>query len=99
MFYEDDIDSFFEDFGQDVVWTHGSVSMTISAIIDMPGAIQKISGVAIQVQSISATIKTADISGITQSDTITFDSTVYKITEILPDGTGITRLTLATGTR
>ena len=106
MINDSDIDVFFsDDFAEDVVWTDVavlpaiSVAHTISAIFDLPSQVQNIGNTGIIIQDITATVKTADVTGISTSDTITVRSVVYKIREILDDGTGITKLILAEAKR
>ena len=41
------------------------------------------------------TCKTSDVSDATFNDTLVIDSTTYYIKELLPDGTGVTRITLS----
>lgn len=102
MIGDSNIDVFFGDaFAEDVVWIDiGSqpeidVSHTIPAIIDLPSQIQNIGNIGIIIQDVTATVKSSDVVGISTSDTITARTIVYKIREILDDGTGITKLILA----
>lgn len=39
-------------------------------------------------------VKTSDVSGLTHGETMTVNSVAYKVREIQPDGTGLTRILL-----
>ena len=44
---------------------------------------------------LTALVFTSDVTDITNDATITYDGTVYKVIGIMPDGTGLTSLTMS----
>ena len=77
------------------VTIHGS-SSTISVILN--NEYFAIAGESVDIDGTQpvATCRTSDVANIDTSDSITIDSVNYNITNIQPDGTGITVLILQT---
>lgn len=103
MFYDDDIDAFFseDEFAKSVSYLeHGNTTATsISGIFDAPGNIVAIGRANMIIERPQILVKTSDIPNISPSDTMTIDSTVYKVVEWTSDGTGTTTVILAEGKR
>jgi hypothetical protein len=105
MFYDDDIDTFLstDEFAKGITWVDvgesNNVSHAISAIFDNPGQLQNIGNIGIIIQDITITVKASDVSGLEKRDQFIIDSVTYKIKDYQDDGTGIMRITLATGMR
>lgn len=100
MFYDDDIDVWFDEFAQDVTYTaSGVAAATISAIFDAPGTIQRIGAAAVLVDKPQITVKATDVPAPTLHDTAVVGGVTYKVTGYTPDGTGVTIITLAEESR
>lgn len=92
MFYEDDIDIFFDVFGEAAVYD-GAINVTV--IFDNNFEMLNIQTGEIESAGPQVTIKTSAIPNITHGKTLVIHSTTYYIRGIEPDGTGITKLTLS----
>jgi hypothetical protein len=103
MFYDDDIDVFFDEFAEDVIYTrHGynPVTMSKAMIFDLPGSLQPIGRVVVSIERPQGQIKTAAFPNLSRLDTFIVQGTEYKISEPPTDnGTGITTVILAEGSR
>lgn len=92
MFYDNDLDDYFTDFGVSASFSHaGGAPSTVTVIFD--NAFQFLEGV--QSTSPTVTCKTTDVATAIQGDTLTIGGTVFNIIEVQPDGTGITTLLLS----
>lgn len=79
------------DFGVDVQFG----GHTFKGIFDSPHNPIDIGGeVAFSIQESSVFMRTSDTSGIVQGSSILVDSRRYVVTDIQPDGTGMTNLVL-----
>jgi hypothetical protein len=67
----------------------------INVIFDQAGVIQPIGGAVFETSTPQCLAKTADVPGVVQGDTIVIDMVTWYITQILPDGTGMTKLILS----
>ena len=70
-------------------------SSTIKGIFDKESIEQAVGEAGIIEEVPMFTCKTSDVSSATFNDTLVIDSTTYYIKELLPDGTGVTRITLS----
>ena len=94
MFETDDLRSVFfseDDFAVPVVWNGNQ----FSAIFDSPYQAIGI-GVDIDASGAFPTIlcRSSDVTGIAFADSITVDGEAYRVSEIMPDGTGLTSIGL-----
>ena len=82
-----------DDFASSATFTDVSAgtSSTIKGIFDKESVEQ--AGLIEEVPVF--TCKTSDVSSATFNDTLVINSTTYYIKELLPDGTGVTRITLS----
>jgi len=92
----DDLDVFFDDFADDVTYTHDAVDDTISAIFDDEGEI--VHGDVITTQP-RVLVKTEDVPDISKADTFEInpggdDAKVYNVYEIMPDKKGLREIYL-----
>lgn len=86
-----DLDVFLSDFGVDAEVGGG----TVTVIFDAPGSISRIAGVAVETIAPQIHVKTSDAASWAHGDTVTIAGVNYTITEITPDGTGISRVVLS----
>jgi hypothetical protein len=83
--------SMLNDFGVNVT-VNGS---TIKGIFDSPYGPVEVGGeVAFSIQESSVLVRTSDIPTVVQGTTMVVDGRSYVITDIQPDGTGMTTLML-----
>jgi hypothetical protein len=93
--FTEDFDIYFVDFGESATYTAGGGSSAdITVIFDNQAfAINMASG-EISDSRPRATCKTSDVSNAKNGDTITIRTVSYTVTDVNPDGTGITELVL-----
>ena len=86
-----------DDFASSATFTDVSAgtSSTVKGIFDKESVEQAVGEAGIIEEVPVFTCKTSDVSDATFNDTLVIDSTTYYIKEILPDGTGVTRITLS----
>jgi len=86
-----------DDFASSATFTDVSAgtSSTIKGIFDKESVEQAIGEAGIIEEVPVFTCKTSDVSDATFNDTLVIDSVTYYIKELLPDGTGVTRITLS----
>jgi len=96
-FWVDDLDVFFQDFVVDAIYTpQGGVASTIKVIYDREYiAVDTAGNVLMESRSPIAHCKNSDIPNVKHGDTLMIDGMTFYVTEIQPDGTGITRLILS----
>lgn len=83
--------TFLNDFGVDVVLA----DKTIKAIFDNPHNDISAGGeVPFSIQECYITARTSDVSGIGQGSTLTVSGSSYVVTDIQPDGTGMSTVML-----
>ena len=70
-------------------------SSTVKGIFDKESVEQAVGEAGLIEEVPVFTCKTSDVSDATFNDTLVIDGTTYYIKEILPDGTGVTRITLS----
>lgn len=90
-FYEEDLDPFFEDFGEDATWN----TTTFKVVFHNEYEAAVLFTGEIETRNPYVEVKDSDISGIVHGNVLTIDGTAYKVTGIQPDGTGITVLLLS----
>ena len=86
-----------DDFGKSATFTDVSAgtSSTIKGILDKE-SIEQTVGEAGLIEEVPIFIcLSSDVSAATFNDTLVINSTTYYIKELLPDGTGVTRITLS----
>ena len=91
-FYADDLVEMMDDFG--VAATY-KASAAITVIFDAPGSVQTIGGIPVHITEPQCQARTADVPTAVQNNTVRIGSTTYYITQVLHDGTGVTRLILS----
>ena len=86
-----------DDFASSATFTDVSAgtSSTIKGIFDKESIEQAVGEAGIIEEVPMFTCKTSDIPNATFNDTLVIDSVTYYIKELLPDGTGVTRITLS----
>jgi len=86
-----------DDFASSATFTDVSAgtSSTIKGIFDKESVEQAMGEAGIIEEVPVFTCKTSDVSDATFNDTLVIDSVTYYIKELLPDGTGVTRITLS----
>ena len=86
-----------DDFASSATFTDVSsgTSSTIKGIFDKESVEQAVGEAGLIEEVPVFTCKTSDVSDATFNDTLAIDGTTYYIKEILPDGTGVTRITLS----
>lgn len=84
------------DFGEAVTYTpSGGQATTITAIFDNGyEAVDAGGGVAFAMQQPRLTCRTSDVSSAAEGDTCVVGGFTYKVSIVMPDGTGITELML-----
>ncbi len=95
-FYENDLDVFFEDFAEEVVWEGNS----IQAIFHNAYEAVQIFGEQFESKDPFLEVKTSDVAGMEKSDIVVARSTTYYVAEPAhDDGTGfsVIRLSLTQG--
>lgn len=92
MFWDDDIDVFFDDFAVDAVYTPTvGEPKTISVLFDADEEVL-FGGVISTAPAITAI--TSDVSDIKKGETIEVDGTTYKVWEPMPDKHGTRQIFL-----
>ena len=86
-----------DDFASSATFTDVSAgtSSTIKGIFDKESVEQAVGEAGLIEEVPVFTCKPSDVSDATFNDTLAIDGTTYYIKEILPDGTGVTRITLS----
>ena len=86
-----------DDFASSTTFTDVSAgtSSTVKGIFDKESVEQAVGEAGLIEEVPVFTCKTSDVSDATFNDTLVIDGTTYYIKEILPDGTGVTRITLS----
>ena len=86
-----------DDFASSATFTDVSAgtSSTIKGIFDKESVEQEVGEAGLIEEVPVFTCKTSDVSSATFNDTLVINSTTYYIKELLPDGTGVTRITLS----
>lgn len=95
---DEDLDIFFAtaDFAKTATYTPAvGDAKPIPVVFDAPFSLTSVQGIEYQSDKPAATCKTSDVSSAGEGDTLTIDGTVYKIAEVQPDGTGLSRLILS----
>lgn len=87
---EADLPAFFGEWGEEMTWTSSGAGTTVTGIFDDEYRTyidNMVSGSAPQ-----ATFRASDVEGIAQGDTVTRTrtDTDYTVTEVMPDGAGLT---------
>jgi flagellar capping protein FliD len=86
-----DRQTFLNDFGVDVVTS----SKTIKGIFDSPHENLSAGGeVPFSIQESYVMVRTSDVTDVGQGSTLTISDTSYAVTDVQPDGTGMTQLML-----
>ena len=85
------------DFASSATFTDVSAgtSSTVKGIFDKESVEQAVGEAGLIEEVPVFTCKTSDVSNATFNDTLAIDGTTYYIKELLPDGTGVTRITLS----
>jgi len=79
------------DFGEDVITS----SKTIKGIFDNPHENLSAGGeVPFSIQECYVVVRTADVTDVGQGSTLTILENTYAVTDVQPDGTGMTTLML-----
>lgn len=95
----EDIDLFFstDDFAETVAFTpEGGSPVSIPVIFDEPYTLTAAQGITYQNANPTCQARTSDVSTATAGATIVRGSTTYYVTDVQPDGTGVTVLVLST---
>lgn len=92
MFYEQDLDEFFTDFGETAILADGT---EITVIFDAGFKEALPMDISIESTKPTATVKTDDIEGMVHGNTMEIRGTIYMVVGIQPDGTGITTVILS----
>ena len=95
MFYDDDIDVFFNDFAQTVTYNGAS----IKAVSTPAGTLQTYGTIAYITTEHELIVKSTDCPSIKKSDVVVVGGISYHPVQPQPDGTGITKMTLAVNVR
>jgi len=93
-----DIDIFFEtdDFAEKVSYTvYGGLAAKIKCIWDSPFQLTSAQGIQYQNANPNALFRTVDVPSASDKDTVIRSGVTYYVTEVQPDGTGVTRLILS----
>lgn len=101
MFYDGDIDTFFDAFAEDVTYAEsGSAgTSTIDGIFDSAGSIVTIGKATMVIEKPQVLIKSSDVPNLSADDTFTHNGTTYKVVHWTDDGTGMTTVILAENKR
>jgi len=91
-FWEADLDEFFFDFGLDAIFKGIKTIKVIFSRRYQEITPEGVVGVESNIPN--ALCKDVDITGVKHGDTLQIGTTIYRVTEIQPDGTGITKLIL-----
>ncbi len=97
MVVTEDLDIYFDAFGADATYTAlGGSAAAISVIFDNEFAAAQGLGLAgVDGSTPQALCKTSDVSGATRGASLSIGGVTYKVTEVMPDGTGMTTLRLS----
>ncbi len=87
-----DLDIFFNDDEFAIEVTYNLV--TFNGIYDNAFIEDQQGQIQIETLEPQIMVKTSDVTGLTHGETMTVNSVAYKVKEIQPDGTGITRILL-----
>lgn len=91
MFYEDDLDVLFSDFGIDATFA----SQTIKVIFDNDSRAVNLDTMSVESSGPQAVVKDISIPGAVHGSTLIIGGVTYYIRGIHPDGTGLTTLILS----
>jgi hypothetical protein len=84
-----------DDFGVSAIFTRGSTTKTISGIFDNEFIeVDAGGGVPFAMQQPKFMVRSSDVVGVVEDDTLVISSVTYKIKVVQPDGTGMTNLIL-----
>lgn len=95
---DDDLDIFFSnsDVAKTATYTPAvGTAKPVQVIFDAPFGLTSAQGIDYQSDVPAVTIKTSDVPSVGEGDTLTIDGVVFKVKEIQPDGTGISRIILS----
>lgn len=103
MFYDNDIDVFLDEdeFAKSVSYRAFGVAAasSISGIFDAPGSVVTIGRASMIIEKPQVRVAASAVPDISDGDTMTIDSTVYKVAHWTDDGTGMMTVILAEGKR
>ncbi len=88
-----DLDTFLDSDEYAVQITYNSG--TIKGIFDNAFVEDQQDDIDVETLQPQVTVKTSDVTGLTQGDTMTINSVVYNVIGIQPDGTGLTNVLLS----
>ena len=98
-FWEDDVPGLLsKDFGITVTFSSSSVTKDVTAIFDNEYLAEQLVEGEVSSLEPQAHIATADIPEAQAGDTLKVEGTTYNITNVEPDGTGLTRVVLSKDT-
>jgi len=89
--FAEELGAYLVDFGVTAAFSHAAVSANISVIFDN----DFLASLGVEASAPSALCKATDVSSAVHGDTLVISGTTYYITEIHPDGTGMTLLILS----
>ena len=69
-------------------------SSTITAVLSRAYFAESVGDQTLESSQPVAMVRSSDVSGVVQSDTLAIDSTTYYIVEVMPDNEGLTQLRL-----
>ncbi len=69
-------------------------SSTITAVLSRAYFAESVGDQTLESSQPVAMVRSSDVSGVVQSDTLAIDSTTYTIVEVMPDNEGLTQLRL-----
>ena len=95
MFYDDDIDVFFDEFAVDITY-NGSPS---KGIFTAAGTLVNVGKIGYITAENELIVKSSDCSSVKKTDSIVIGGTTYHPFQPQADGTGITKMYLATNVR
>lgn len=91
MFYEDDLDVLFSDFGINATFA----AQTIKVIFDNDFQAVNLAAMSVESAGPQAVVKDTSIPGAVHGSTLIIGAVTYYIRGIHPDGTGLTTLVLS----
>lgn len=97
MAFTEDLNVFFDDYGVSATYTAlGGSAEAIRVVFDNEfAAAQGLGIVGVDGATPQALCKTSDVSGATRGASLSIGGVAYKVTEVMPDGTGMTTLRLS----